>query len=83
MIFTMVSSYTLRYIHEILQEILVLKFGLLILMSFVRVACFYVGDVRVKWSHDESLWRFMFSPGLKIFMGKGVFRSDGNYVLQE
>ena len=52
-------------------------------MSFVRVACFYVGDVCVKWSHDESLWRFMFSPGLKIFMGKGVFRSDGNYILQE
>ena len=46
-------------------------------MSFVRVACFYVGDVRVKWSHDESLWRFMFSPGLKILMGKDVFRSDG------
>ena len=52
-------------------------------MSFVRVACFYVGDVRVRWSHDESLWRLMFSPGLKIFTGKDVFRSDGNYILQE
>ena len=55
-------------------------------MSFVRVACFYVGNVRVRWSHDESQWRLVFSLGLKILKilnGKGVFRSDGNYILQE
>ena len=79
----MVSSYTLRYIHEILQEILVLKIWIAHFNELFRVACFYVGDIGVKWSHDESLWRFMFSPGLKNFMGKDVFRSDGNYVLQE
>ena len=59
------------------------NFGLLILMSFVRVACFYVDDVHARWSHDESQWRLVFSPGLKILNGKGVFRSDGNYILQE
>ena len=59
------------------------NFGLLILMSFVRFACFYVDDVRVKWSHDESQWRLVFSPGLKILNSKCVFRSDGNYILQE
>ena len=52
-------------------------------MSFVRVACFYVDDVRVRWSHDESQSRLVFSPGFKILNGKGVFRSDGNYILQE
>ena len=39
-------------------------------MSFVRVACFYVDDVRVRWSHDESQWRLVVSPGLKNFDGQ-------------